>query len=149
MDTVWALQKGFRVATCDGGAECCQLRRSEALQNEKEVVWHKSQSQKVCVCATGQGRGTPELNPLDERLAAIIGESLLSGEAMEVEVEVEVDTGMQEAQGHYLTDGSAQWTCDNTIWNYLYLPEWGIEKQNLFKSRLSDCSPYYLWEYIS
>ena len=42
----------------------------------------------------GCGKGTPELNPLDERRnAGIIGESLLSG----VVTEVEGDTDMQDA----------------------------------------------------
>jgi hypothetical protein len=46
------------------------------------------------VCATGWGKGTLELNPLDERLAGIIRESLLSG----VVTEVEWDTDMQDTQ---------------------------------------------------
>ncbi|XP_059386113.1 nuclear apoptosis-inducing factor 1-like [Carassius carassius] len=45
--------------------------------------------------ATGGGKGTPELTPLDERLAAIIGESLLSG----VVTEAEGDTDAPDAPG--------------------------------------------------
>ncbi|CAM4681829.1 unnamed protein product [Leuciscus chuanchicus] len=45
------------------------------------------------VSATGGGKGTPELTPLDERLAAIIGESLLSG----VVTEAEGDTDAPDA----------------------------------------------------
>ncbi len=44
--------------------------------SEEEVVQHKSRSQKVqscpqSVCDMGRGKGTPELNSLDEGLAAI------------------------------------------------------------------------------
>lgn len=34
------------------------------------------------VCATGGGKGTPELNPLDERLAGIIWAHLLSSDGV-------------------------------------------------------------------
>ncbi|KAJ8253606.1 hypothetical protein COCON_G00202180 [Conger conger] len=37
------------------------------------------------VCATGGGEGTPKLTPLDEKLAGIIGEPLLSGVVTEAE----------------------------------------------------------------
>ncbi|KAI3353871.1 hypothetical protein L3Q82_005079 [Scortum barcoo] len=50
-------------------------------------------SRRQSVCATRRGRGTPKLTPLDEKLAGIIGESLLSG----VVTEVEGDTDAHDA----------------------------------------------------
>jgi len=44
------------------------------------------------VCATGWGKRTPELTPLNEKLAGIIGSSLLSG----MVIEVEGDTGVAD-----------------------------------------------------
>lgn len=45
------------------------------------------------VCATGGGKGTPELTPTDETLVGIIRESLLSA----VVTEAEWDTDVPEA----------------------------------------------------
>ncbi|KAJ8256710.1 hypothetical protein COCON_G00188620 [Conger conger] len=58
------------------------------LDAKKRIAMHRQS-----VCATGGGEGTPELTPLDERLAGIIGEPLLSG----VVTEAEGDTDLQEA----------------------------------------------------
>lgn len=47
---------------------------------KKRIALHRQS-----VCATGGGKGTPELTPTDEKLAGIIGESLLSGVVTEAE----------------------------------------------------------------
>ncbi|XP_026113218.1 nuclear apoptosis-inducing factor 1-like [Carassius auratus] len=60
------------------------------VEAKKRLALHRQS-----VSATGGGKGTPELTPLDERLAAIIGESLLSG----VVTEAEGDTDAPDAPG--------------------------------------------------
>ncbi len=47
------------------------------------------------VCATGGGKGTMELTPTDEKLAGIIGESLLS--SVVTEAEGDTDVGLPNA----------------------------------------------------
>ncbi len=39
---------------------------------------------------TGEGKGTPELSPLDEKIAGIVGESLLGVVVMEAEGDTDV-----------------------------------------------------------
>ncbi len=48
------------------------------------------------VCATGGGRGEPELTPLDEKMTGIIGESLLNG--VVTEAEGDSDVGPQDTE---------------------------------------------------
>ena len=65
------------------------------------VIRHKSAkkclaSHRQGVCATGRRTGQLELTPLDEQLAGIIRESLLS----DVVMEVEGDTGVGPINSH-------------------------------------------------
>ncbi len=50
------------------------------VEGKKRISLHRRS-----VCATGGGKGVPELTPTDEKLAGIIGESLLSGVVTEAE----------------------------------------------------------------
>ncbi|XP_010778572.1 uncharacterized protein, partial [Notothenia coriiceps] len=53
-------------------------------------------SHRQSVCATGGGKGAPELTPMDERLAGIIGESLLSGVVTEADGDTDVKVAPDE-----------------------------------------------------
>lgn len=57
-------------------------------------------SHRQSVCATGGGTGAPELTPMDERLAGIIGESLLSGVVTEADGDTDVKVAPTELGNH-------------------------------------------------
>ena len=57
-------------------------------------------SHRQSVCATGGGTGAPELTPMDERLAGIIGESLLSGVVTEADGDTDVKCPPDEPGKH-------------------------------------------------
>ena len=61
------------------------------MEAKKRLASHRQS-----VCAMGGGTGQPELTPLDEKLAGIIRESLLS----DVMMEVEGDTGAGPIHSH-------------------------------------------------
>ena len=61
------------------------------MEAKKHLASHRQS-----VCATGGGTGQPELTPLDEQLAGIIRESLLS----DVVTEVEGDTAASPIHSH-------------------------------------------------
>ena len=50
------------------------------VKMKKRIALHRKS-----VCATGWGKGTPELTPTEKKLAGIVGESLLSGLVTEAE----------------------------------------------------------------
>ncbi|XP_046873074.1 nuclear apoptosis-inducing factor 1-like [Hypomesus transpacificus] len=75
-------------ATASEDRTVAELKKkwSDIKVEAKKRLAHHRQS----VSATGGGKGTPELTPLDERLAGIIGESLLSGVVTEAEGDTDV-----------------------------------------------------------
>jgi len=66
------------------------------VEAKKRLASHRQSA-----CATGGGKGAPELTPpMDEKLAGIIGESLLSGVVTEAEGDTDVQGAPDEPGNH-------------------------------------------------